>query len=193
MKGFFGDDDQIEKELDDQLLIQKLINDISSGVDLEEIQKENEQNINSMTKNIYAKIVENSNMISIFNYNKKEIKNYVIFSEKEQKNNNFRFNSNCFSLYNPEKNYIYIYISGGIKDLRDQNSHDNSFYRLDISINKDNKSNININKYNNLRNVLNKSMQYEFKLNKLSNMNNARSYHSMINLSSNKNGVDILQ
>ena len=185
MKGFFGDDDQIEKELDDQLLIQKLINDISSGVDLEEIQKENEQNINSMTKNIYAKIVENSNMISIFNYNKKEIKNYVIFSEKEQKNNNFRFNSNCFSLYNPEKNYIYI--SGGIKDLRDQNSHDNSFYRLDISINKDNKSNININKYNNLRNVLNKSMQYEFKLNKLSNMNNARSYHSMINLSSNKN------
>ena len=158
MKGFLGEDEEIEKELNDQLLIQKLINDVSSGVDLEEIQKESEQNMNSMTKNIYAKIVENSNMISIFNYHKKELKNFIIFSEKEQKTSNFRFNSNCFSLYNPEKNYIYI--SGGIKDLKDQNSHDNSFYRLDIGIDKDNKNNNNVNIYNNFKNVFNQTAKY---------------------------------
>ena len=98
MKGFFGDNNQIESELNDQILIQKLINDISSGIDLEEKQKENEQEIKSMTNNIYAKIIENSNMISIFNYHKKEIKNFKIFPENEQKIN-FLFNLNCFSLY----------------------------------------------------------------------------------------------
>ena len=185
MKGFFGEDNQIENELNDQILIQKLINDISSGIDLEEMKKEHEKNIESMTNNIYAKIVENSNMISIFNYHKKEIKNYIIFPENEQKTNNFRFNSNCFSLYNPDKNYIYI--SGGIKDIKDQNSHDNSFYRLDISINKNFKNNNNLSIYNNYKNIIGKSVNYRFKLNKLNSMNNPRSCHSMLNLSSNKN------
>ena len=106
-------------------------------------------------------------MISIFNYDEKTINNYNIFSEgsKDKNANYFRFNSNCFSLFDKDKNCIFI--SGGLKDLKDENSHDDSFYRLDI--------------------IQKPKSKYEFKLNKLCSMNNERSYHSMINLSSNKN------
>ena len=84
-----------------------------------------------MTKNIYAKIVENSKMITIFNYKIKELNNYEIISEKD----NFRFNSNLYSLYDQEKECIYI--SGGIKDIKDLNSEDNSFIRIDIKLESD--------------------------------------------------------
>ena len=88
-----------------------------------------------------------------------------------------------FLIYS-DKNYIYI--SGGIKDIKDPNSHDNSFYRLDIRIDT-NKNNKNLNIYNNYKNIINKSAKYHFELNNLEKLNNPRSYHSMLNLSSNKN------
>ena len=170
MKGFFGNDDKIEKELDDQLLVQKLINGVNFEDKIEDIKNENDPDINPLTNIIYAKIVENSNMISIFDYDKKELKNYTIFDEKDEKNKNFKFNSNCFSIFRADKNCIYV--SGGTKDIKNPNSHDNSFFRLDIIRDK-NKS----------------SKKYEFKLKKLCKMNNPRSYHSMINLSEEKNTI----
>ena len=187
-KNFFGDDDTIIKELDDQLLVQKIINDISSNIQIEEMKKENEEKVNSMTKNIYVKMVENSHMLSIFNYQKKQIKNYFIFSEKDDKHKNFRFNSNCFSLYDPELNYIYI--SGGIKDINDLNSHDDSFYRIDIGLEKKNRDKNNINLYNNIQELIcNSKLNYKFKIHKLCDMKNKRSSHTMIKLSSNKNMI----
>ena len=167
MKGFFGNDNKIEKELDDQLLVQKLINGFEIENKIKEEKQEIEPNKNVMTNIIYAKIVENSNMLSIFNYDNKELKNYIITDEKYK---NFRFNSNCFSLYDSDKNYIYI--SGGIKDIKDPDSHDNSLFRLDI-IEKDKEN----------------KMKYEFKINKLKDMNNKRSYHTMLNLSDDKNTI----
>ena len=174
MKNYFGNDDTLEKELDDQLLIQKLINDVKTDY---EIEIENEQKTN-LTKKIYAKIVENSNMISIFNYYEKQLKNFNIKTEKD-----FKFNSNCFSLYDEEQNCIYI--SGGTRDIKDPNSHDNSFYRLDICFENDNKYRNNL-----IQNIMqNSKIKYEFKIHKLSSMYNKRSYHSMIQLSSNKNMI----
>lgn len=182
MKNFYGDDKNIIDELEEQIIIQKILNRISSGVKLENIKKENEQNIYQMTKNIYAKIVENSKMITIFNYKIKELNNYEIISEKD----NFRFNSNLYSLYDQEKECIYI--SGGIKDIKDLNSEDNSFIRIDIKLESDfhNKDYIKLYKF--YTDVIEKSkMKYVFKINKLCYMNKKRSYHGMIKLSSNKN------
>ena len=177
-KNFFGNDDTIEKELDDQLLIQKLINDVKNDIEIEEIEKENEQKIN-LKRKIYAKIVENSNMITIFNYHEKQLNNFYIKTEKD-----FKFNSNCFSLYDQEQNCLYI--SGGIKDIKDSNSHDNSFYKLNILFENDGK---NKNRNNLIQNIIqNSKIKYEFKFEqKISPMINKRSYHSMIQLSSNKN------
>ena len=176
LSGFFSSDKNIEKELNDELLIQKIFTGINNNQEAEIKKEENNKlridekeinKINNLTNIIYAKIVENSNMISIFNYDEKTINNYNIFSEvsKDKNANYFRFNSNCFSLFDKDKNCIFI--SGGLKDLKDENSHDDSFYRLDI--------------------IQKPKSKYEFKLNKLCSMNNERSYHSMINLSSNKN------
>ena len=177
-KNFFGNDDTIEKELDDQILIQKIMNDVKTDIKIEEIEKENEEKIN-LKKKIYAKIVENSNMISIFNYQDKKLKNYYIKSEKDS----FKFNSNCFSLYDQEQNCLYI--SGGIKDIKDPNSHDDSFYRIDITFGKSCKSGNNL-----IQNIISSSkINYEFNINKLCSMYNKRSYHSMIQLSSNKNMI----
>ena len=177
-KNFFGNDDTIEKELDDQLLIQKLINEVKNDIEIEEIEKDNEQKIN-LKKKIYAKIVENSNMITIFNYHEKQLNNFYIKTEKD-----FKFNSNCFSLYDQEQNCLYI--SGGIKDIKDSNSHDNSFYKLNILFENDGK---NKNRNNLIQNIIqNSKIKYEFKFEqKISPMINKRSYHSMIQLSSNKN------
>ena len=175
---FFEKDDTIEKELDDQLLIQKLINDVKNDIEIEEMEKENEQKIN-LKRKIYAKIVENSNMITIFNYHEKQLNNFYIKTEKD-----FKFNSNCFSLYDQEQNCLYI--SGGIKDIKDSNSHDNSFYKLNILFENDGK---NKNRNNLIQNIIqNSKIKYEFKFEqKISPMINKRSYHSMIQLSSNKN------
>ena len=118
-------------------------------------------------------------MISIFNYQDKKLKNYYIKSEKDS----FKFNSNCFSLYDQEQNCLYI--SGGIKDIKDPNSHDDSFYRIDITFGKNSKSGNNL-----IQNIItNSKTNYEFKINKLCSMYNKRSYHSMIQLSSNKNMI----
>ena len=156
-----------------------------------------------MTQNIYAKIVENNNMVTIFNYYTKKLNNYIISLDEENENNNknFKFNSSCFSLFDKENNCIYI--SGGLIDIKDQNSHDNSLYKININLilykkekdrnkKQDNDNNNNIfddinNIIKNNKNKEDKIAGYKLILENLSPMNNNRSYHSMLQLSSNKN------
>ena len=176
----------------------------------EEVEKENENKkenvekiINSMTQNIYAKVVENNNIVTIFNYYTKKIKNSIISFEEENENENniknFKFNSSSFSLFDKEKNCIYV--SGGLIDIKDQNSHDNSFYKINVNLNiykkeKDNnkKQDYNNNIFDDINNIIKddknkeeKIADYKLILENLSPMNNNRSYHSMLQLSSNKN------
>ena len=226
IKGLNNNDNKKIEELGDELFIQKIINNVIIPINdeiknepkekeikeneiknedeeenEEEEENENEEEnyekiINSMTQNIYAKIVENSNMVTIFNYYTKKIKNYVISLDEGNENNlkNNKFNSKCFSLYDKEKNCIYI--SGGLIDINNQNSHDNSFYKININLNiynKDKNKKDNNNIFDDINNIIklnknkDKIADYNFIIEALSPMNNNRSYHSMLQLSSNKN------
>jgi hypothetical protein len=201
-------DNKIMEDLGDEFYIQKLINncmiqkkeinhenDNIENNEIEDEEKEdeeieseeenNEQLINSMTENIYAKIEEKSNNIYIFNYYSNKLKKYFAISRN---NKDFMFNSNCYSLYDKDNNCIYV--SGGLIDVNDQNSHDNSLYKININLikynkneNKENKNIINYIAENNKNNKIN----YENIIESLCPMNNNRSYHSMLQLSSNKN------
>ena len=223
IKGLNNNDNEIIKELDDELFIQKLIKNITNqkGIINENIElsidikskelnkddnknkkeenyhnKEKEENfekiINSMKENIYAKIVENNNMITIFNYYFQTCDNYIISSDEEK--DQFKFNTKCFSLYDKDNNCIYI--SGGLLNVQDQNSHDNSLYKININLNvyhkNEGKNNNNI--FNDINNIIkncknkqNKIAEYKFNVEKLTPMNNKRSYHNMLQLSTNKN------
>jgi hypothetical protein len=161
-------DNKIMEDLGDEFYIQKLINNCmiqkkeinheNENIENNEIEDEekedeeieseeenNEQLINSMTENIYAKIEEKSNNIYIFNYYSNKLKKYFAISRN---NKDFMFNSNCYSLYDKDNNCIYV--SGGLIDVNDQNSHDNSLYKININLikyhkneNKENKNIIN--------------------------------------------------
>ena len=214
-----NNDNKIIEQLGDEFFMQKLINNImipknnelnkkeeiknnnknekendnNEYEEKEEIENEEEnyeQLISSMTENIYAKIVENNNLLTIFNYYTNKINNYIVSSNDKK---DFKFNSNCYSLYEKEKNCVYV--CGGLTDINDQNSHDNSLYKININLiihNKnENKDNNNI--FNDINNIIkddknkDKKYYYEFIIESLSPMNNNRSYHSMIQLSSNRN------
>ena len=220
IKGLNNNDSKIIKELGDELFLQKIIKKITGEKDIinDESNNDNENNeikiddnknnnedkneekekiepekiIKSMKENIYAKVVENNNMITIFNYYLKSTDNYTVILDEEK--NNFKFNSNCFSLYDKENNCIYV--SGGLIDIKDENSHDNSLYKINIDLilyNKNENKNEN-NIFNDINNIIkncknkqNKIADYKFKIENLSPMNNKRSYHSMLQLSTNKN------
>ena len=201
------------EELGDELYLQKLINNVilpkknelnpeneNENNNIEEMEDEekegeedesdednNEQLITSMIENIYAKIEEKSNNIYIFNYYSNKLDKYMLSSND---NKDFRFNTNCYSLYEKDKKCIYV--SGGLIDINDQNSHDNSLYKIKIHLNIPNKNNDKENK-NIINyiikddNIKNNKINYEFTIESLCPLNNNRSYHSMLQLSSNKN------
>ena len=216
IKGFNNNENKKIEQLGDEFLIQKIINnvmlpkndeqqnenqeeDINNEIENEDNEENNEiteenksENdeylITSMTENIICKVVENTNMITIFNYYTKKIKNYFVTTNENE--NNFKFNSNNFSLYDKENNCIFI--SGGLKDKKDKNSHDKSLIRINIKLNINNKNNDKNIEDKNIFNDINiikdnKIQDYIFEIENLSPMNNNRSCHSMIQLSTNKN------
>jgi hypothetical protein len=148
----------------------------------------NEKLINSMKENIYAIIEDHGNNIFIFNYYTNKLEKYKI--SPNDNNMNFTFNSHYYSLF--DKNNNCIYVSGGLKDINDKNSYDDSFHKININFiiyNKndiDNDINNDINNYEEEKNNMKKS-GCECTVETLSSMENARSDHSMLQLSSNQN------
>ena len=188
------DGEKFEELLKNDIITQKAINNVinneeENNLDIEENKEKEDKNnenkeeidpllIVSMTENIYAKIIEDTQLIIIFNYFTKKISNYnvlnnLIDNEEDINNNKFiKFNCNSFSLYDKKNNCIYI--SGGLSDFENHNSHSNNLLKINIIYVQNNE---NINQIGN----------YKFEIINLCPMQNPRSNHSMMQLSTNNN------
>ena len=107
--------------------------ELSKSIGLEEeIQKETEENVKilneELSNQIYLKAQENSNIIIIYNHVAKTITHI-----KYEDSNFTRFNSKSYSLFDPINKCVYI--SGGLQDIKNKFSYDNSFCKLSFSLN----------------------------------------------------------
>ena len=187
------DGEKFEALLKNDIVTQKAINNVINNneniLDIENDDKKNKNDddnkeeidpllIVSMSENIYAKITENTPMINIFNYFTKKINSYNILNnlvknEENINNNNFiKFNCNSFSLYDKKNNCIYV--SGGLTDFENPYSYSNNLYKIKIIYVQNNEN-------------FNKIGNYKFEIINLCPMQNPRSSHSMMQLSTNNN------
>lgn len=139
--------------------------ELSKSIGLEEeIQKETEENVKilneELSNQIYLKAQENSNIIIIYNHVAKTITHI-----KYEDSNFTRFNSKSYSLFDPINKCVYI--SGGLQDIKNKFSYDNSFCKLSFS--------------------LNSQSEYIFKKEELCSMSVPRISHTMIQLKANGN------
>ena len=138
----------------------ELSTNLGFGEEVEKEKEENSKKLSEQKKNeVYIKAQENSNLIIIYNSLNKSIEHYKY---QNVNNPNFKFNSKSYSLYDPIHKCVYI--SGGLQDISNKYSYDNSFYQLSFSF---------------LEN------KFVFNIEQLSPMLNPRISHSMLQLTAN--------